>query len=312
MMSLLDYGREVAVYVQASRLKTVTPFPKVTVTNSRSPEARWFSLEIQLKFSLFHSALKKLCIILLAMVACLLVIIIHVYLREPNKKVLLSGTPIHTFSSAFVQLRQKAESGDVYSQLVLCEKYREKFAPPKTDNEAIAWQIAAVDLIGNAQSHFCLGLEYSTGKSLKQDFKEATERYLMAALEGHSEAQLRLAINLDDGVGTSKNVNEASYWYKKAADQGNSLAKTFLGTRKIISGVQNTSGPKMKILGTNVEELAHGASNEQLYELEHASTWLEKKKDENLPLARSVFQKCAADGKDISVTLNCMYDILGD
>ena len=56
----------------------------------------------------------------------------------------------------------------------------------------------------------------------RQDFKSAIRNFHLAARLGNTHAQVNLANMYDDGVGTVSNVKTATYYYKRAIQQGNS------------------------------------------------------------------------------------------
>ena len=63
----------------------------------------------------------------------------------------------------------------------------------------------------------------------RQNYVEAVKWYRKAAEQGYSVAQCNLAATYLDGKGKEKNYEEAVKWYRKAAEQGNPLAQNMLG-----------------------------------------------------------------------------------
>ena len=73
------------------------------------------------------------------------------------------------------------------------------------------------------------GLNYYFGRNVvKMDNAKAVEYFTQAAEGGHAEAQYRLGQCYMLGFGVSVDLQKARYWYGKAADQGNQLAKIAL------------------------------------------------------------------------------------
>ncbi len=68
------------------------------------------------------------------------------------------------------------------------------------------------------------GLRYYEGVGVTKDYAEALKWYRKAANQGHSLAQYDIGSMYYNGEGVNKDVAEALNWYQKAADQGNSLA----------------------------------------------------------------------------------------
>ena len=66
---------------------------------------------------------------------------------------------------------------------------------------------------------------YAEGKGVAKDRAEALKWYRKAAEEGSSLAQNVLGIAYKDGNGVAKDRAEALKWFTKAAEQGNEDAK---------------------------------------------------------------------------------------
>ncbi len=65
----------------------------------------------------------------------------------------------------------------------------------------------------------------------KDYFIQASQEFLQAAQQGHSQSQFRLAKMYYDGKGVDNNnySAEAATWYRKAAEQGHMESQYFLG-----------------------------------------------------------------------------------
>ena len=83
---------------------------------------------------------------------------------------------------------------------------------------------------GNIFSQYNLGLMYSNGKGVRQDYTKALEWYQKAANQGYAKAQYNLGLMYSDGKGVRQDYTKAFEWYQKAADQGNGIGKFNLGT----------------------------------------------------------------------------------
>ena len=55
--------------------------------------------------------------------------------------------------------------------------------------------------------------------------------FRLAAERGHARGQLNLADAYHHGEGVEKNPDEAEQWYRRAAEQGNGIARIFLKYR---------------------------------------------------------------------------------
>lgn len=60
--------------------------------------------------------------------------------------------------------------------------------------------------------------------SRAEDYKTAAKYYSLAAKKGHSSAQYNLGLLYEEGKGIEKNMEEASKWYRRSAEQGNPLS----------------------------------------------------------------------------------------
>ena len=59
-------------------------------------------------------------------------------------------------------------------------------------------------------------------------YESAVQYYTRAAKLGNAEAQFRLGWCYYDGTGVEKDLNEAEYWFRKSAEQGEEQAKAAL------------------------------------------------------------------------------------
>ncbi len=62
----------------------------------------------------------------------------------------------------------------------------------------------------------------------QKKYKKAFELLKKLAEQGDSQAQYNLGAMYENGEGTEENIEQAKYWYKKSADQGNEDAKEAL------------------------------------------------------------------------------------
>src|ERR1051326_3033312 len=91
--------------------------------------------------------------------------------------------------------------------------------------------------MSNFHIHLCvLALAASLGASasaqslgsaaLPDKMSDQLEALSKKALEGDTNAQLRMGLAFEFGQGVDKNLEEAMRWYRKAADRGDPLAQT--------------------------------------------------------------------------------------
>jgi uncharacterized protein len=73
---------------------------------------------------------------------------------------------------------------------------------------------------GDAEAQFRVGSAYDTGKGAPRSRENAMRYYLIAAEQGHAEAQN----SVGSGLQAEKRYAEALVWYERAAAQGHALA----------------------------------------------------------------------------------------
>ena len=73
-----------------------------------------------------------------------------------------------------------------------------------------------------------LGLMYSKGHGVPQDYKEAARLYRLSAEQGLAEAQSNLGVMYEDGQGVQQDYKEAIKYFRLSAEQGNADAQMVL------------------------------------------------------------------------------------
>lgn len=90
-------------------------------------------------------------------------------------------------------------------------------------NKAFEYMIQAAcegaDEEGVAQAQYALGVMYSNGHGVEQDYESAVSWYEKAVLQGHVEAMNNLANCYNNGQGVEENLPEAFKWWLKAAQR---------------------------------------------------------------------------------------------
>ena len=94
--------------------------------------------------------------------------------------------------------------------------------------EAVKWiREAAEHNLAQAQNR--LGLMYELGIGVTKDYQQAVKWYRKAAEQGLAKAQNNLGVMYLQGQGITQNGLEAAKWFHKAAEQENVNAQTNLG-----------------------------------------------------------------------------------
>jgi hypothetical protein len=86
---------------------------------------------------------------------------------------------------------------------------------------------------GDVTSQVMLGIMYAKGVDFDQDFSEAAKWYKMAAEKGDAQAQYLYGLLLANGQGVNQNIEEAANWFKLSAHQGNIDAQYSLAQRLV-------------------------------------------------------------------------------
>ena len=153
--------------------------------------------------------------------------------KEENDNLLLAESNNETIDS----IEQK-NSSDNQSNLVseqdaevqfnLGLMYSEGQGVKQDYFKAFEWWQKAADQ-GYASAQFNLGVMYANGQGVKQDYFKAFEWYQKAAEQGYAKAQHNLGYMYDNGQGVKQDYFKAVEWYQKAAELGDALAQYNLG-----------------------------------------------------------------------------------
>ncbi len=80
-----------------------------------------------------------------------------------------------------------------------------------------------------AKQHYRMGLRYTNGTDVPQNYGKAADLFKEAALAGHIDAQYMLGIAHSTGRGVGVNQRKAVHWFEKAAAKGQKRAQYQLG-----------------------------------------------------------------------------------
>ena len=114
-----------------------------------------------------------------------------------------------------LELRQRAEQGDVDAQGALGGMYFLGDGVPQNYAEAVRWYRLAADQ-GNAFAQFRLGGMYASGHGVPQNDVEAVRWFRLAAEQGDADAQNNLGVMYASGRGVPQNDVEAVRWFRLA------------------------------------------------------------------------------------------------
>lgn len=128
-----------------------------------------------------------------------------------------------------VDLKARAESGDVRAQVELGTAYATGDGVVEDDVEAIKWFRRAAEK-RDAAGEYSLGEMYLSGRGVHADLAEAVKWMRRAAEDGDARGQFNLAAMYVQGQGVPKDEAEAARWMRKAADQGLAAGQFGLGS----------------------------------------------------------------------------------
>jgi hypothetical protein len=101
--------------------------------------------------------------------------------------------------------------------------------PAPTDPKALAPWLETRAKNGDAIAQYRLGVLYSLGQGVTQDYQRAASLFKSAADGNVAEAQYNIAVMYGEGLGIGRDPTQAVAWYRKAAGQGNANAAFNLG-----------------------------------------------------------------------------------
>ena len=99
--------------------------------------------------------------------------------------------------------------------------YSEKVVPQE-DNKSLELNQKAANQ-GQVEAQYNLGVMYSEGLGVRQDYQKAFEWYVKAANQNYPLAQNDLGTLYRDGLGVRPNYVESKEWFGKACDNGSQV-----------------------------------------------------------------------------------------
>ena len=119
-------------------------------------------------------------------------------------------------------LEQAAEKDDPDALLLLGDmNFYGNFTHPRNFQTAFKWYDRLASLYGNSTAQYMLGFMYATGigGSVERNQAKALLYHTFAAEQGHIRSELTLGYRLHSGIGSGRNCEEASHYYKQVADK---------------------------------------------------------------------------------------------
>ena len=125
-------------------------------------------------------------------------------------------------------LQALAKNNDPKAQFYLGIRYSFGQGVEQDYQEAVNWYRKSAEQ-GDARAQYNLGICYSQGEGVEQDSQKAVVWYKKSAEQGIAEAQYNLGICYKKGEGVEQDYKEAVNWYRKSAEQGDASAQYNLG-----------------------------------------------------------------------------------
>jgi SEL1 protein len=95
------------------------------------------------------------------------------------------------------------------------------FSHPRNFKEAFRWYLNLASLTGNSTAQYMVGFVYATGidGAVERDQAKALLYHTYAAEAGNTKSEMTLAFRNHNGIGTARNCDRATHYYKLVADK---------------------------------------------------------------------------------------------
>lgn len=137
----------------------------------------------------------------------------------------VEGGATHNLADLFKNVDASQGDADVFFCLGHCYEQGLHDCEQSDTSAARLYRLAAEQ--GHTVSQWRLAELCEAGRGVDQDLEEAARWYRSAANAGHMHAQFGLAFLFQDGRGVEQDDSEAFRWYLAAAEQGHALAQYF-------------------------------------------------------------------------------------
>ncbi|KAL4806499.1 hypothetical protein BDV18DRAFT_137683 [Aspergillus unguis] len=114
------------------------------------------------------------------------------------------------------------EDHDPDAMFLLAEmNFYGNFSHPQDFKQAFRWYESLASWNGNSTAQYMLGFMYATGigGGVERDQAKALLYHTFAAEAGNTRSEMTLAYRNHAGIGTARNCDEATYYYKQVADK---------------------------------------------------------------------------------------------
>ena len=132
------------------------------------------------------------------------------------------------YKSGIKLIRPFAEKGDLFAQYTIGVLYSEGRGVSQNYYEAKKWWHLAAEK-GEPHAQYNLGVLYFHGRGVSRNYHEAKKWWLLAAEGGEPRAQYNLGVIYLEGRGVPENHLEAKKWWLLAAENGEAQAQYKIG-----------------------------------------------------------------------------------
>ena len=125
----------------------------------------------------------------------------------------------HVLALKFFSLAGSGDSNHGEAQLNVARMYHKGNGTKKNSMKAVSWYIKASKNNISAAS-YRLGVMYKTGEDfrIQANINEAFYWFKRAAEQGHNKSRFILGNLYRRGLGTTQDINKAIFWYKMASE----------------------------------------------------------------------------------------------
>ena len=207
------------------------------------------------------------------------------------------------YATALANFEPLAKQGNAKAQFRMGVLYTLGRGVPQNFQQAAKWyRLAADQGLADAQNN--LGSSYFLGEGVTQDFKQAAKWFRLAADQGEAGAQNNLGLLYKRGQGVPQDTGQAMAWYLKAAQQQDADAQNNLGA--LLLATVNTAKARLAAyalfkLSASNDPSSENKATQNL--AKHAATLTPQELEAGQALAREL-----AQSKDMAKTLSPYLD----
>jgi TPR repeat protein len=143
--------------------------------------------------------------------------------QNPKPAAVAETSPSKLSRSEVVQLKAKADTGDVDAQATLGRAHQDGDGVSRDDGLAARWYLRAAEQ-GNVSAQNSLGTMYRMGSGVEQNKAEAVNSYRKAARQQYPSAMFNLATAYCNGDGVGIDDVFAFAWFLLAQKNGSQAA----------------------------------------------------------------------------------------